>query len=77
MTKNYQSPRGNDIYRDLSDEELSELLIHANEEHRRRQEIRYTTLVQSQLDETKRLKKQSMNMYMDFSETEEEKVGRP
>ena len=69
MTKNYQSPRGDDIYRDLSDEELSELLIHANEEYRRRQRSRYTTLVQSQ-------KEKRMDMCMDYSETEEEVIEK-
>jgi hypothetical protein len=63
-------------YQDISDEELSQILIYANEEHRRRQNERYEKLTQKQLDETVRLKEKSMNMYMDYSETEKPLIDK-
>ena len=63
-------------YQDISDEELSQILIYANEEHRRRQNERYEKLTQKQLDETVRLKEKSMNMYTDYSETEKPLIDK-
>jgi hypothetical protein len=63
-------------YQDISDEELSQILIYANEEHRRRQNERYEKLTQKQLDETATIKEKSMNMYMDYSETEKPLIDK-
>ena len=63
-------------YQDISDEELSQILIYANEEHRRRQRERYEKLTQKQLDETAAMKEKSMNMYMDYSETEKPLIDK-
>ncbi len=63
-------------YQDISDEELSQILIYANEEHRRRQNERYEKLTQKQLDETAAMKEKSMNMYMDYSETEKPLIDK-
>ena len=63
-------------YQDISDEELSQILIYANEEHRRRQNERYEKLTQKQLDETATMKEKSMNMYMDYSETEKPLIDK-
>ena len=63
-------------YQDISDEELSQILIYANEEHRRRQNERYEKLTQKQLDETATIKENSMNMYMDYSETEKPLIDK-
>ena len=63
-------------YQDISDEELSQILIYANEEHRRRQNERYEKLTQKQLDETVRLKEKSMDMYTDYSETEKPLIDK-
>ena len=63
-------------YQDISDEELSQILIYANEEHRRRQNERYEKLTQKQLDESATIKEKSMNMYMDYSETEKPLIDK-
>ena len=63
-------------YQDISDEELSQILIYANEEHRRRQRERYEKLTQKQLEETATIKEKSMNMYMDYSETEKPLIDK-
>ena len=63
-------------YQDISDEELSQILIYANEEHRRRQNERYEKLTQKQLDETAAMKEKSMNMYTDYSETEKPLIDK-
>ncbi len=63
-------------YQDISDEELSQILIYANEEHRRRQNERYEKLTQKQLEETATMKEKSMNMYMDYSETEKPLIDK-
>ncbi len=63
-------------YQDISDEELSQILIYANEEYRRRQNERYEKLTQKQLDETAAMKEKSMNMYMDYSETEKPLIDK-
>ena len=63
-------------YQDISDEELSQILIYANEEHRRRQNERYEKLTQKQLEETAAMKEKSMNMYMDYSETEKPLIDK-
>jgi len=63
-------------YQDISDEELSQILIYANEEHRRRQNERYEKLTQKQLEETATIKEKSMNMYMDYSETEKPLIDK-
>ena len=62
--------------KEVSDEELSQILIHANEEHRKRQKERYDKLTQEQLDETTRLKEKSMDMYTDYSETEKPSIDK-
>ena len=56
--------------KEISDEELSQILIHANEEYKKRQNERYEKVVQRQLEVTKELRERTM--YMDFSDTEEE-----
>ena len=63
-------------YQDISDEELSQILIYANEEHRRRQNERYEKITQKQLEETATMKEKSMNMYMDYSETEKPLIDK-
>mgnify|MGYP001453849515 CR=1 FL=1 len=63
-------------YQDISDEELSQILIYANEEHRRRQNERYEKLTQKQLEETATMKEKSMDMYMDYSETEKPLIDK-
>ena len=63
-------------YQDISDEELSQILIYANEEHRRRQNERYEKITQKQLEETAAMKEKSMNMYMDYSETEKPLIDK-
>ena len=54
--------------KEVTDEELNEILRHANEEHKKRQGERYDKIVQRQLEDTERLKKKSMDMFMDYSE---------
>ena len=53
--------------KEVSDEQLSQSLIHANEEHRKRQEEKNKKITQMEehISEQK-----SMDMYMDYSETE-------
>ena len=63
-------------YQDISDEELSQILIYANEEHRRRQNERYEKITQKQLEETATMKEKSMDMYMDYSETEKPLIDK-
>ena len=56
-----------DLYRTMSDESLNDMKHKVLEEYKRRQDERYEKLVQRQLEK-------SMDMYMDYSETEEETV---
>ena len=61
-------------YMALDDETLERLRNEIRNEWDRRQTKRQEEVVQEQLKETQELKRRSMDMYMDYSETEEENL---